>query len=326
MNKHLYALFFIAAALNASAQNSIALIIGSVTDSSGNPVIGHSVTVTAAPAPGTAGIVVTHQLTSSASGFFGDSLMLPGVVGTVVISTADCNGTTLSNTYSYSPNTGSVVTINCPFVLCTTSGGGGGGGGTPLTCDALFVPDSNQVLPGLVHLVNACTTSYTGPAATTTTAYAWSFGDGGTATGAYPSHYYTASGSYYVCVTMVSTTSNGYSCTDMFCDSITIDSTGFMVFKNQAGFTLQVIDASQLQTAELPELQLHLLPNPAQRGTPITWASNASVERAELTDLQGRVLRTGTSSLPTEGLPAGIYVVRAVTAWGPIAQRVVLAQ
>jgi len=305
-------------------QNSVALIIGSVTDSTGNPVAGHSVTVTAAPAPGTAGIVITHQLITSASGYYGDSLMLPGVVGTVVITTLDCNGATLSNTFSYSPNTGSVMTINCPFVLCT-AGSGGGGGGTPLTCDALFIPDSNQVLPGLVHLVNACTTSYTGPAATTNTAYAWTFGDGGTATGAYPSHYYTASGSYYVCVTMVSTTSNGYSCTDTYCDSITIDSTGFMVFKNQAGFTLQVIDASQLTSTEFPAVQLHLLPNPAQRGTPITWASNASVERAELTDLQGRVLRTGTSSLPTEGLPAGMYLVRAVTSWGPIAQHVVLA-
>jgi len=45
--------------------------------------------------------------------------MLPGVVGTVVITTLDCNGATLSNTFSYSPNTGSVMTINCPFVLCT---------------------------------------------------------------------------------------------------------------------------------------------------------------------------------------------------------------
>jgi hypothetical protein len=324
MKKYLYTLMLVLAAASVSGQNALALIMGSVTDSAGNPVAGHSVTVTAAPAPGTAGIVVTHQLTTSSSGFYGDSLMLPGVVGTVVISTQNCNGATLSSTYSYSPNTGSVMTINCPFVLCT-SGGGGGGGGTPLTCDALFVPDSNQVLPGLVHLVNACTTSYTGPAATTTTAYAWTFGDGGTATGAYPSHYYTASGTYYVCVTMVSATSNGYSCTDTFCDSITIDSAGFLVYKTQAGFTLQVIDASQLRTAEYPELRLHLLPNPAQRGTPITWASNASVEFAELTDLQGSVLRTGTSSLATEGLPAGLYFVRATTSWGPVSQRVVLA-
>jgi hypothetical protein len=250
--------------------------------------------------------------------------MLPGIVGTVVVSTQNCNGSTLSNTYSYSPNTGFVMTWTCNFVLCTNGGGGGGGGGTPLVCDALFIPDTNQVLPGLVHLVNACTSTYTGPAATTTTAYAWSFGDGGTATGAYPSHYYTSPGSYSVCVTMVSTTSNGFTCTDTYCDSITIDSTGFLVFKTQAGFTLQVIDASQLRSIEYPELRLAVLPNPASRGTRLTWASNASVDRVELTDLQGRVLLVGTSYLETAGLPAGTYLLQAATVWGPVSQRVVL--
>jgi hypothetical protein len=97
-----------------------------------------------------------------------------------------------------------------------------------------------------------------------------------------------------------------------------------MVFKTHAGFSLQVIDASQLRTAEFPALQLHLNPNPASSGTPITWSSNVAVDEAELLDLQGRVLRTGNSSLATEGLPAGIYVVRAGTPWGPISQRIVL--
>lgn len=322
MYRTLTTIAFLLLSMVAQGQNVLALVIGSVTDSSGNPVAGHPVTLTATPTPGTSGVAITAQLITSANGYFGDSLLLPGVTGTLVLSTADCNGATLSNTFSYSPNSGSVMTVNSPFVLC--AGGSGGGGGAPLTCDALFLPDSNQVLAGLVHLVNACTSTYTGPAATTTTNYAWTFGDGGTATGAYPNHYYSAPGTYGVCVTMATTTSNGYGCTDTYCDSITIDSTGFMVFKTQAGFTLQVIDASQLRTAEFPALELRLSPNPASSGTPITWSSNASVDEAELLDLQGSVLRTGTSSLATEGLPAGIYVVRARTPWGPIAQRIVL--
>lgn len=320
MKKFVFVFVLLLASATAQGQNVLALVIGSVTDSTGNPVAGHPVTLTATPTPGTAGVAITAQLITSANGYFGDSLMLPGVTGTLVLSTADCNGATLSNTFSYSPNSGSVMTVNSPFVLCTS----GGGGGPALTCDALFILDSNQVLAGLVHLVNACTSTYTGPAATTTTNYAWTFGDGGTATGAYPNHFYTAPGTYGVCVTMASTTSNGYSCTDTYCDSITIDSTGFMVFKTQAGFTLQVIDASQLRTAEFPALELHLSPNPASSGTLITWSSNATVDEAELLDLQGSVLRTGTSSLATEGLPAGIYLVRARTPWGPIAQRIVL--
>ncbi|MEY4478939.1 MAG: hypothetical protein RL276_1244 [Bacteroidota bacterium] len=321
--KHLYTLFLAACGLWVHAQTPIAMLMGSVTDSSGAPVANQLVTLTATPTPGTAGSTLSLTYTTSASGIFGDSLQLPSVMGTVVVSTLNCNGLPISSTFNYSPNTGSVMTWNCTFVLCS-AGGGGGGGGTPLTCNALFVPDSNQVNPGLVHLVNACSTTYSGPAATTTTAYAWSFGDGGTATGAYPSHFYSAPGTYGVCVTMASTTSNGFTCTDTFCDSITIDSTGFLVFKNQAGFTLQVIDASQLTSIEYPELALHVLPNPAGRGTRLTWASNAAVERVELSDLQGRVLCTGTAHLDTEGLPAGTYVLQATTPWGPVSQRVVL--
>lgn len=321
--KHLYTLFLAACGLWVHAQTPIAMLMGSVTDSSGAPVANQLVTLTATPTPGTAGSTLSLTYTTSASGFFGDSLQLPSVMGTVVVSTLNCNGLPISSTFNYSPNTSSVMTWNCTFVLCS-AGGGGGGGGTPLTCNALFVPDSNQVNPGLVHLVNACSTTYSGPAATTTTAYAWSFGDGGTATGAYPSHFYSAPGTYGVCVTMASTTSNGFTCTDTFCDSITIDSTGFLVFKNQAGFTLQVIDASQLTSIEYPELALHVLPNPAARGTRLTWASNAAVERVELSDLQGRVLCTGTAHLDTEGLPAGTYVLQATTPWGPVSQRVVL--
>ncbi|MEY4461144.1 MAG: hypothetical protein RL429_1133, partial [Bacteroidota bacterium] len=50
MNKLLYTLLLVVAAFTSSGQNAIALILGSVTDSAGNPVSGHSVTVTAAPA------------------------------------------------------------------------------------------------------------------------------------------------------------------------------------------------------------------------------------------------------------------------------------
>jgi hypothetical protein len=322
--KHLYTLIFTAFSLLAQAQTPVAVLMGTVTDSSGAPVANQLVTVTATPTPGTAGSAVTYVYTTSSSGFFGDSLQLPSVMGTVVVSTLNCTGLPISNTFNYSPNTGFIMTWTCNFVLCSAGGGGGGGGGTPLTCAALFVPDSNQVNPGLVHLVNACSTTYSGPAATTTTAYAWSFGDGGTATGAYPSHFYTAPGTYGVCVTMASTTSNGFTCTDTYCDSITIDSTGFLVFKNQAGWTLQVIDASQLTSIEYPQLALHVLPNPAVRGTRLTWASNVAVDRVELSDLQGRVLRTGTATLDTEGLPAGTYVLQATTVWGPVSQRVIL--
>lgn len=318
--KHLFTLILGAASLIAQAQSPVGLLYGLVTDSAGVPVVNHPVTVTAAPTPGTAGIAFTNTYTTSTSGYFGDSLMLPGLMGSVVVSTIDCNGTSLSNTFNYSPNTGPVLAINSPFVLCAN----GSGGGTTLTCTASFYPDSNQANAGMVYLVNASSSAYAGPAATTSTTYGWDFGDGGTATGAYPSHFYSASGTYYVCLTMSSLTSNGFSCTDTHCDSLTIDSTGFLVFKTGSGWTLQVIDASQLLVAEFAPFSVDVAPNPTPRGSVLHCSSSAPIDRVELMDMNGRIVRSGERELPTEGLPSGAYVLRATSASGSASQRVVL--
>jgi hypothetical protein len=318
--KQLIALVFSVSGLITNAQSTVGLLFGNVTDSSGSPVANHVVTVSAAPAPGTSGIAFTNTYTTSSSGFFGDSLLLPGVIGTVVVSTTDCNGATLSNTFSYSPNTGSVLTINSPFVLCAN----GSGSGTALSCNALFYPDSNQAAAGMVYLVNASSVAYSGPAATTSTAYAWDFGDGGTATGPFPSHFYSAPGSFYVCLTAATTTSNGLTCTDTYCDSLTIDSTGFLVFKTGSGWTLQVIDASQLHAAEFAPLRIDVVPNPAPRGSTLRCRTVGSIDRLEIIDMNGRVVRTGKSEIPTSGLQSGVYLLRASSPQGIASQRVIL--
>lgn len=318
--KQLIALVFTVSSLFTNAQSVVGLLFGNVTDSAGAPVANHVVTVTAAPAPGTSGIAFTNTYTTSSSGFFGDSLLLPGVIGTVVVSTADCNGATLSNTFSYSPNTGSVLTINSPFTLCAN----GSGGGTALSCSALFYPDSNQVTAGMIYLVNASSVAYSGPAATTSTAYAWDFGDGGTATGPFPNYFYSAPGSYYVCITAATTTSNGLTCTDTYCDSLTIDSTGFLVFKTGSGWTLQVIDASQLHATEFASLRIDVVPNPAPRGFTLRCSTSGQIDRLELINMNGQVVRTGISEIPTSGLQSGVYLLRASSPQGSASQRVIL--
>jgi hypothetical protein len=319
--KQLIALVFTVSGLITSAQSTVGLLFGNVTDSAGSPVANHVVTVTAAPTPGTAGIAFTNTYTTSTSGYFGDSLILPGLMGSVVVSIIDCNGATLSNTYNYSPNTGSVLTMNSPFVLCAN----GSGGGTALTCTALFYPDSNQAAAGMVYLVNASSVAYSGPAATTSTAYAWDFGDGGTATGPFPNHFYSAPGSFYVCLTAATTTSNGLTCTDTYCDSLTIDSTGFLVFKTGSGWTLQVIDASQLQIHERPQPDIMVAPNPSPAGQSLHVVGAVCPTHIELLDLNGRLLFSGEGDrIPTTNLAPGTYVLRCHTARGTTASTVVI--
>lgn len=57
------------------------------------------------------------------------------------------------------------------------------------------------------------------------THYAWDFGDGTTASTAYPWHYYSTPGVYYACLTVTDSTAGGV-CTDTQCDSIHISGNG----------------------------------------------------------------------------------------------------
>jgi PKD repeat protein len=51
--------------------------------------------------------------------------------------------------------------------------------------------------------------------------YSWSFGDGSHSTNHDPWHYYTAPGTYYVCLTVTDSNATG-TCSDTWCDSVTI--------------------------------------------------------------------------------------------------------
>jgi len=59
------------------------------------------------------------------------------------------------------------------------------------------------------------------PSVTSTVGYTylWSFGDGSSSTSIDPWHFYAASGTYYVCLTVTLTTSSG-TCTSTICDSV----------------------------------------------------------------------------------------------------------
>ena len=71
----------------------------------------------------------------------------------------------------------------------------------------------------------------------TSAAFAWDFGDGGSSTEAFPTHIYEDFGNYYLCLTI---TDAAKSCSDQFCDTIGMDADG-NYYKRQ-GFTIRVLD------------------------------------------------------------------------------------
>ncbi len=157
--------------------------------------------------------------------------------------------------------------------------------------------------------------------------YAWDFGDGNTSTEAYPTHVYDGNGPYVLCLTITSG-----SCSDTYCDSISIDENGMLngmqidghtADQNQrsGGFTLNVLAAIPTGVAELPAIaELKLWPNPAQDELNISLNnSRPGITPVTVIDMTGRAviseghnmaLGVNTLRLNTSDLQPGLYMVR----------------
>jgi hypothetical protein len=298
----------------------VVVVTGQVTDPNG-PVANHPILVTIAPTPGTVGggSPVTRTLMTSGSGHYYDSIPSTGTMGTITVGTLNCNGTTLVNTMAFTPNNGPAFTFTSNFTLCANSGP------NPLTCTANWILDTNQTTPGVVNIINACATTVTGPATNVVTNYLWDFGDGNSATGAYPSNFYTTPGKYQICVTMGSVaTAINATCTAQFCDSIEVDANGYIVYKGQAGFQLNIINANQVSLTEENTAPLYAFPNPVAAGDRIQW--EGPVQSVTATSADGRVLvqNHAEPSLSTAGWAPGLYFLTFHTAHNSSTQRVVI--
>jgi hypothetical protein len=106
----------------------------------------------------------------------------------------------------------------------------------------------------------------------------------------------------------VATAING-SCTATFCDSIEVDANGYLVYKGQAGFQLNIIDASQVSLVETDATAPVAYPNPVASGTELRWT--AEPKHVRITSADGRVLADehAPRSLPTSGWAPGIYYI-----------------
>ena len=84
----------------------------------------------------------------------------------------------------------------------------------PPVCNAHFSHYASTHNPDSLHF-------YTAGAIASPYHYLWSFGDGTTSTSSEPWHLYTGPGTYYVCLTVTSTTVGG-TCTASWCDSVRV--------------------------------------------------------------------------------------------------------
>ncbi len=113
--------------------------------------------------------------------------------------------------------------------------------------------------------------------------YLWDFGDGSTSTLQNPSHTYTSTGPFYLCLTV----DDGAGCNDMFCDSIGVNG---VVFK-QAGFAINVIPPT-LITGINNEIELNsittIYPNPNNGAFTVTLGQLIDGTKVEVLNSLGQ--------------------------------------
>lgn len=165
--------------------------------------------------------------------------------------------------------------------------------------------------------------------------YVWDFGDGSSSTEEFPTHFYPNGGPYLLCLTVY----DG-SCTDTFCDSISIDNdgmyTGMILEDNYArsGFTINVLQQLPTGMGDQPALaNTALWPNPVAEELNLTFNTSMKGNMPmSIIDLNGRTLSTtnvritnGTNRIgvPVNDLAPGMYLVRFGTGSDAVALRFV---
>ncbi len=221
---------------------------------------------------------------------------------------------------------GNILTINDTWnINCTCSGN------VPSPCQAMYYVgqalDADSIpIPNDLWLSN---TSGGGSGVYT---YSWDFGDGFTSTENTPVHSYAGNGPYWLCLTI----NDGIGCTDTYCDSVSVDDSGFysglVGGSLSSGFMINVIDQTALGIPELPSTSgLTIWPNPVTDELNVALLSGITgVAIITVTDMNGRVVRSqdiglvkgkDRLSIPMSELSDGLYVLRIGNASGYISQR-----
>lgn len=162
-------------------------------------------------------------------------------------------------------------------------------GGTLPSCYAGF-----SIVQDSTNLFNYFIYNYSTSSGTIT--YLWDFGDGSSSTLAYPSHTYATTSPVTICLTIT----DGASCTDTYCDSIT---PGMMM---SSVFTINVLNPMGVSENENTITSLENYPNPFSDNTTINYAINKEATVSiSVVDLLGNTI----AEIVNENKASGEYSI-----------------
>lgn len=173
-------------------------------------------------------------------------------------------------------------------------------GGNNPACQASFYiyPDSN----GPAHTYIGVNTSSN----VANMNYVWTWGDGSSSTGQYPSHTYAAAGQYTICLTISLPNTN---CVDSFCMNATIN-------KNEAMYSVNFANPNSVN--DVRKTTVRLFPNPANNSIQLEGLTQNA--RVQIQTLSGAVVLdkniNAKESISIASLMPQVYVVRVLFADG----------
>ena len=248
-------------------------------------------------------MIIDSTLTNTTTGNYSDSLTVTTRPFMIRILFYDCHGTQIADWFSPPPAVTiyniTYRTLNyCPPTPCNSS----------FTKHQAIDPISRLPIPNKVILVDGSTG--------TGLTYSWNFGDGSAPlTGLNVTHTYATHGSYNVCLTVVGTTATG-TCTSIFCDTLTVDSSGNV----RSAFTVTTGNSSVSIVENKSISGLKLYPNPAQEFITLDFESiNSADLTIKIFDTKGSQIQSidknifsGSNKIRvnTTGLQEGLYIIQ----------------
>lgn len=189
-------------------------------------------------------------------------------------------------------------------------------------CDADFIVDTVNSFGGQAVVWNTSVINVPD-----SVDFTWYFGDGDSSKLAFPSHQYQSPGWYEVTLrvrTYDTTNQNNHTCTSFHSDSLGMDSTGALLYKN--GFTLNVMDPNSIGLEE-NKVDVRLYPQPTDGLVKIETASQ--INRVTVTDMNGRILKDlspghSETQINLSGNASGLYLIRIETEVGSIVEKCIL--
>jgi hypothetical protein len=247
-----------------------------------------------------------------------DTIDLYAQSGVLMVQAEDsCTGNWISSFHSYGGGTPTTFVTYDTLAICgsSTGGGGTGGGGNSYACQALFNFDSTLTGNGQIVLYN--TSTFDSIFQNSFQSFQWFWGDGTGSTGAYPSHQYTQSGTFVICLqvdVLDSNATGSISCSSTYCDTIAIDSSGNVSYKG-VNVQLNVYSPEQMALEEKELARFRLYPNPS-RGT-FHFISEVATSLI-ISDMAGHIVaeRKEVKTAEFTGLKSGTYIIQALNARG----------